>query len=332
MPILLVVTPAPTATATATATPTSMPYPYFDIALEQQISALSLWVWFGAAALFLIGLVVFAIIQYQRIKSPQPTGDKDLEASRIYYGFWLIIGSLILTLAVVVLTVNAFKPTQVTTADILAVVSSVSGIIGTLIAAFFGIQAAGAGRSQALTALQALQGSDTTARTGYKIEPSYGPHAGNTRVALSGNGFTGATAVNFGATPGLNFELVNDGLIRATTPERELTAPSDADVTVIFPTAAVRNLRVGTFYYYTIDPTRGSREGGVTVTIRGTGLTGATGVNFGDKPGRNFKISSDGSLEVDTPTVDITGDVPITVIFQPPTATNSTEVGKFTYT
>lgn len=323
---------AQTPASTPTPTPTPMPFPFFTIEAESQIARLSLQVWFGATVLFFIGLIVFAIVQYRRMPTSQLTGDKDLEAARIYYGFWLIIGSLILTLAVVVVTVNAFKPTQVTTADILAIVSSVSGIIGTLIAAFFGIQAAGAGRSQALTALQALQSPDSALRTAYKIDPGYGPHAGNTRVAISGNGFTGAAAVNFGASPGLNFQLVNDGLIRVTTPERDLKSPSDADVVVVFPTATVRNVPVGTFYYYTLEPAAtGPISGGTTVTIRGTGLTGAIGVNFGDKPAAGFTKESDGSLRATSPRVDAAGTVPIVVVFEPPTATNTCEVGSFTY-
>lgn len=319
--------------ASPTPTPTPMPFPDWAIEAEKPIAALSLEVWIGASLVFLVGLVAFAIMQSRRLTAAHATGDKDLEASRIYYGFWLIIASLLLTLAVVVVTVNAFKPDRITTADILAIISTVSGIIGTLIAAFFGIQAAGAGRSQALSALQAIQ-TGGASRAQYKLDPGYGPHAGNTRVAISGNGFTGSNAVNFGADPGLNFELVNDGLIRITTPPRDLAAPSDAAVAVVFPTAAVQNLSVGTFFYYTVMPipTTGPIAGGTQVTISGTGLAGAIGVNFGDSHGGNFAVLPDGSLHATSPAVQTAGDVPISVVFQPPTATNSTIVGKFTYT
>lgn len=316
-----------------TPTPTPMPFPDWSIEAEKPIALLSFQVWIGASVVFLLGLLAFAIIQYRRLQIAHAPNDKELEASRIYFGFWLIIASLLVTLAVVVLTVNAFKPDRVTTADILAIVSTVSGIIGTLVAAFFGIQAAGAGRSQALSALQAIQTGGGGSRAQYKLDPGYGPHAGNTRVAISGNGFTGSNTVNFGADPGLNFELVNDGLVRVTTPPRDFTAPSDADVTVVFPTASMQNVLVGTFYYYTITPTptTGPIAGGTLVTIRGTSLAGAIGVNFGDEPGKNFTVLQDGSLQVKSPQVQIAGDVPISVMFQPPTATNSTVVGKFTF-
>jgi heme/copper-type cytochrome/quinol oxidase subunit 2 len=83
----------------------------------------------------------------------QEVSDKDLEALRISYGFWLVVGALLITLLVLVITLSALAPAAPKTTDIGAIIGAVTGVIGTLTAAFFGIQAAGAGRSQALTTL-----------------------------------------------------------------------------------------------------------------------------------------------------------------------------------
>jgi hypothetical protein len=150
----------------------------------------------------------------------QEVSDKDLEALRISYGFWLVVGALLITLLVLVITLSALAPAAPKTTDIVAIIGAVTGVIGTLTAAFFGIQAAGAGRSQALTTLDNTLKNQAavSAPTPTKLDPSYGPHAGSTRVSITGNGFTGASGVNFGVTPGTNFEFVNDGLVRASSP------------------------------------------------------------------------------------------------------------------
>jgi len=77
-------------------------------------------------------------------KEGEETTDKDLEALRISYGFWLVVGALLVTLLVLVITLTAMAPEQPKTADIVAIIGAVTGVIGTLTAAFFGIQAAGA--------------------------------------------------------------------------------------------------------------------------------------------------------------------------------------------
>ncbi len=283
------------------------------------------------AVLALVGSAIVYFASRRKDAEPVPVDDKDLEQARIIYGFWLIIAGLFLTLAVVTLTVNLFRPQNAGTAEILAVVSSVTGIVGTLIAAFFGIQAAGAGRSQALSALSNLQSSNQAGVPACKIDPSYGPHAGNTRVSITGSGFTGATAVNFGMTPGANFELVNDGLVRSTTPPSDEKAKSDVDVVVVIPTASKPNIPAGTFYYYTVDPAKGPVAGGTSVTIIGTGLTGAVAVSFGTVVVQNPKTDANGNLLVDSPASTAPGPVDVSVTFPVDTPTKASIVGKFEY-
>jgi IPT/TIG domain len=212
-------------------------------------------------------------------------------------------------------------------------------VIGTLTAAFFGIQAAGAGRSQAMTALsEQLKAQGGTAA--YKLEPSYGPHAGGTLVSISGNGFTGANAVNFGVTLGTDFKNINDGLVRANSPQAP-QGVDDTKVVVVFPGASPTNREVGTFYYYTIDPSRGRASSENTVTIRGSGLKGANAVKFGttDATDLEFGTSAGGPyLQVKVPAHSVTSppgtagtDVDVAVLFPVASPTNSFVVGRYHY-
>jgi parallel beta-helix repeat protein len=50
------------------------------------------------------------------------------------------------------------------------------------------------------------------------LVPASGPKTGGTSVVISGSGFTGATAVDFGATPATGFVVDSDGQITATAP------------------------------------------------------------------------------------------------------------------
>jgi uncharacterized Tic20 family protein len=280
----------------------------------------------GTLIIVLGGLIVW---QWRRDAS-RAKDDKDLEALRIVYGFWLIVYALLIALLVLVVTLIALSSDTKTT-DIVAIIGTVTGLITTLTAAFFGIQQAGAGRSQAMTALSdqvKAQGPDGAAA--YKLEPSYGPHAGGTRVSISGNGFTRANAVNFGETPGTNFEFVNDGLVRANSPPAP-DGVNEAKVSVVFPGATPVNREVGTFYYYTINPSHGPANVETPVTIRGSGLQAANAVMFGEKPGTALTRKPPDSLEVKAPSADKAGDVDVKVLFPVDSPTNSFVVGKYHY-
>ncbi|NNN20657.1 MAG: hypothetical protein HKL80_01470 [Acidimicrobiales bacterium] len=62
------------------------------------------------------------------------------------------------------------------------------------------------------------------------LTPSQGPIAGGTSVAISGVGFSGATAVNFGSTPATSFSVTSDTSITATSPA---SPAGNVDVTVV---------------------------------------------------------------------------------------------------
>ena len=284
--------------------------------------------------IFLFVLVVI-VIAWQSRQTQAKDDDKILEELRIIYGFWLIVAVLLIALLVLIFTlitipldVSALKAT-----DIVAIAGTVTGLITTLTAAFFGIQQAGAGRSQALTAL--AQGARADGAVAGTLDPSYGPHSGGTKVSITGNGFTGASGVNFGTTPGTNFKFENDGLVTVNSPPAQ-SKDNEAKVSIIFPSTSSPNREVGTFYYYTIDPSHGPAGRGKDVTIIGSGLKDVSAVKFGDKDGTNLQLltldtSGRESRTVTAPADTPGSDVPVKLVFPVETGNKISVVGTYHY-
>ena len=61
--------------------------------------------------------------------------------------------------------------------------------------------------------------------------PTYGPRSAARLVTITGTGFTGATAVDFGTTPATNFTVVSATSITADSP----AGTGSVDVTVTTP-------------------------------------------------------------------------------------------------
>jgi uncharacterized Tic20 family protein len=289
----------------------------------------------GVLLLILLGLLV----GWQWHKTPKAKDDdKALEELRIIYGFWLIVSVLLIALIVFVVTLTIVPPNAATKAtDIVAIAGTVTGLITTLTAAFFGIQQAGAGRSQALTALTQLNPPASGDAVASKLDPSYGPHSGGTKVSITGNGFTGASGVNFGTIPGTDFKFENDGLVTVNSPSAK-SKDNDAIVSIIFSSASPPNREVGTFYYYTIDPTHGPKAGD-SVNICGSGLKEVSAVKFGEKEGTNLRrptpndqyMSGREFLEVAAPSGHEGTDVPVQLVFPVETAHKGSVVGTYHY-
>ena len=70
------------------------------------------------------------------------------------------------------------------------------------------------------------------------ISPTSGPAAGGTLVTITGTGFTGATAVDFGTNPATDLTVVNDTTITADSP----AGTGTVDVTVDDPRRHVGDL------------------------------------------------------------------------------------------
>ena len=70
------------------------------------------------------------------------------------------------------------------------------------------------------------------------LAPASGPLAGGTQVTITGSGFTGASAVDFGTTPATSFTVNSDASITATSPAAAGVGPLDVTVTTPGGTSA----------------------------------------------------------------------------------------------
>ncbi|MCX4820442.1 IPT/TIG domain-containing protein [Streptomyces sp. NBC_01142] len=123
------------------------------------------------------------------------------------------------------------------------------------------------------------------------ISPSQGPASGGTTVTLTGTGFTGATAVTFGSTPATSYTVNSANQITAVAPAGTGAVP----VTVTTPngtTGSVFFFYVGAPSLTSVSPSQGPTSGGTTVTLTGTGFTGATAVTFGSTPATSYTVNS----------------------------------------
>ena len=163
------------------------------------------------------------------------------------------------------------------------------------------------------------------------VSPSAGPVAGGTTVTITGNAFTGATAVDFGSTPATSFTVNSDGSITAVSPAG--TAGTPVNITVTGPGEHGTTLPADQFTYgpqvTNVSPASGGSNGGTTVAISGAGFTGATTVSFGSTPALSFTVNSATSITAVSPS-GTPGTVDVTVTT--PSGTSPTSVNdQFTY-
>jgi hypothetical protein len=180
-----------------------------------------------------------------------------------------------------------------------------------------------AGTSNALTYTYVTAPSVTS------VSPSQGPLPGGNTVTITGSGFTGATSVQFGSAPAASFTVLDTGLITATVPGGN--PPGPVQVTVTTPGGTSN----GISYFYLpaptvtdVTPNQGPTGGGNSVTITGSGFTGATAVWFGAAPASSFTVVSDTQITATAPAGS--GSVPVTVTT--PGGTSTTPVtSSYTY-
>ena len=149
------------------------------------------------------------------------------------------------------------------------------------------------------------------------LDTSAGPTDGGTAVTIAGAGFTGATEVDFGGVTA-DFTVNDDGSITAISPPAD-AGPVDVTVTAPGGTSAPGDGDVFTYVAAptidALDASGGPVDGGTTVTLSGSGFTGATEVDFGGVPA-DFVVNDDGSITATSPAQDAgTVDVSVTTPF-----------------
>jgi hypothetical protein len=135
-----------------------------------------------------------------------------------------------------------------------------------------------------------------------------------------GTNLVGATAVDFGSTPGTIDSVNSEHAIVVTSPPG---TAGTVNVTVTTPAGTSPVSPPGDQFTYvsnaptiqSLSPDRGSTNGGTKVTIFGNDLLGATAVDFGSAPGTAIEVFSSKSLQVTVPagtagTVDVTVTTP----------------------
>jgi len=175
------------------------------------------------------------------------------------------------------------------------------------------------------------------------VNPNSVPWLGQVDVIIYGCGFTGATAVKFGATLAQSFTVVSDHQINALSPTRN-QAPADVfvvDVTVTTPSGTSPITPADRFTYScsptvtSVSPNAGPISGGTSVTINGCGgFTTTNAVKFGTTPAPRFTVVSDTQVIAVSPP-HAPGPVDVYVTWSSPGGVGSTGTNwpydQFTY-
>ncbi|WP_432159195.1 IPT/TIG domain-containing protein [Streptomyces sp. bgisy153] len=147
------------------------------------------------------------------------------------------------------------------------------------------------------------------------VSPSDGPTSGGTSVTITGNGFTGTTAVRFGGTNAASYTVNSATQITAVTPAG---APGATAVTVTTPGGTSALSPHGYFFYAAPpvltsgDPGLGPASGGTVVTLLGRDLLNAGAVRFGTTNAASFTVDSANKITATAPAGAGTSEITVT--------------------
>ncbi len=161
---------------------------------------------------------------------------------------------------------------------------------------------------------EALPASAQSAPTVTRVSPSSGPVKGGQTIVLTGTGFTGTTAVKFGAsgTDATSFAIMSDKQIVAVVPDT-----TTAGAVLMEVTNGTGANTTGANYTYLapkvtkLSPGYADNDGSGRITITGEGFTGtlAADVEFDDDAVQAVWVISDKQMVVQ-PAADSSGSVP----------------------
>lgn len=143
------------------------------------------------------------------------------------------------------------------------------------------------------------------APTVLEIDRAAGPLGGGTVVTIYGSGLTGASKVTFGSALGRSLTVLSDSRVRVTAPARASAGSVAVQVTTAAGTSPVSS--ASTFTYtnapvvYGVSPATARPTAGVTVTVAGANLGGATTVSFGGVAGTGLTQVSATAVKVTAP-------------------------------
>jgi hypothetical protein len=145
------------------------------------------------------------------------------------------------------------------------------------------------------------------------INPHEGPTAGGTTVTITGSDLTGTTNVTFGTTPGTDITNISDNEITVVDPAHA-AGSVNVNVTATGGTATAPQqfTYVAPASLSTIVPNSGPTSGGTSVTITGSGFTGATSATFDGTPATSFSVVNDTHITAVTP-AGVAGNQPVVV-------------------
>jgi hypothetical protein len=166
------------------------------------------------------------------------------------------------------------------------------------------------------------------------VNPIHGPAGATTSVIISGTNLSNATGVSFGGTAATNLHNNTATSITVNAPA-ESPGTVDVMVTTAGGTSGL-NSPADNYTYVAqpavtgVSPPSGSTGGGTLVTITGTDLSGATGVDFGGVAATGLTNNTATSIQVMSPAGSGTVDVHVTTVGG--TSPNNTPNDQFTYT
>jgi len=158
-----------------------------------------------------------------------------------------------------------------------------------------------------------------------------GPLAGGNSVVIAGADFTSATQVFFGTDAATSFVVNSSTQITAVAPAHAAGGPAAIKVVTPFGegTGAGYSWVAGPTVT-AVSPATGSLSGNQTITLTGTGFTGATAVLFGGTFASAVTVLNDTTLTVSSPPSGAPG--PFNVTVTAPGGTSATSAGAiFTY-
>jgi hypothetical protein len=148
------------------------------------------------------------------------------------------------------------------------------------------------------------------------ISPPTGTPSGGTSVTIAGTGFTAASGVKFGSAAATSYTVNSATQIAATSPAQ---AAATVNVTVTTPVGTSATSAADHFSFDVVpavtalNPATGSKAGGTSVVITGTGFSGASAVEFGPVAATGFVVNSATQITATSPAESV-GTVDVTVV------------------